>query len=382
MTQPEIIKSRMGFIVQEVRRRLFGMAFGPFYLLILGLAVLQNGVWYSPLARQYLLMSKDIFRNPFLGETAIEWVTSSFLGPALAYYTSMNRSLLSYCILQLAIFLVGFTALILVVRHRNGDFIARTVLIVFFLSPLPHVLFTWLGAPDILTTLLSMVIVVFWGNPVAAMIGGFLLGVNHPEQGATAMLLLTLFSLLTRRIRDTVAFALAGVGSLILGAWAVQWFFTRHNFDIVFTRVDYIIGMGLPAFLRSALSEPFALLFSLYNALILFVAVYLWFFWRKGRLAVAFVSCSLLAFVSILFTLDQTRVFAILTFPPLLLLVMSPSFQEMEPTQKEFFESVLAIAFIAGILIPRFVVWNGSVSSSAYAHIIAYLHAPSGPLPP
>jgi len=382
MTRSEIIKSKVILAIRQVTRRLFGISFWAFHVLILGLSVLQNGLWYSPQTVLFWLASKDIFRNPFLGQADNEWALSSFLGPALAYFTSTNRSILSYSLLHLVVFVVGFTALTLVIRHQYGDFVARASLIVFFLSPLSNVLFTWLGSPDTLTTLLSMAIVVSWNNSWALPICGFLLGVNHPEQGSIILLLLTLFSLLTRTRRETIQFALTGMGALLVGALALQWYFFIHHFEVLYTRVEYILLEGPFPYVKATFSQPFALVFSLYNVLLLFIIGYLAYYSRNRKIARAFVVYSVLAFMVMLVTLDQTRVFAILTYPAVLLLVLSPSFQHLEPADREFFEILLGISFLIGILIPRFTVFNGNVFFSAYPDIIGFLHNPDGPLLP
>ena len=373
-TKAEIITRRAAGFVHAIKTRLFEMAFWKFYLMVLLIAMLQNGVWYSPLALQYWMMSTDILHNPFVSQNNVEWVLSAFLGPALAYFLHMNGSVLAYCILQLSIFLLGFTALIFIIRRRNGDYIARCLLLVFFLSPLPNILFTSLGTPDVMTALLAIAVAAFWEELPVVFVGSLLLGVNHPEQANLIVLLMVLFSLFTRRLRQSAGFALYALGGLVLGEVLLQWFLSSHNFDIVFTRLDYVMGMGLGSFIESGLSEPFALLYSLFSLTLPFVVAYLLMFGRKNRIAPAFMLCSLIALASMLFAFDQTRVFSLMTFPLLCVLVLAPAFQRMQSSDAEFFKALLAASFIAGILIPRFVVWNGSVSSSVYPHILKFLH--------
>ena len=374
MEPSELLKKRVVSFYQKTAQLVFGMKFWGFYCLVIMFSVIQNGVWYSPQTERLWLMSKDIFTNPFLGNPNNQWLLSSFLGPMLGYFTSMNQSIWSYSLLHLIIFLVFFTILIAAIRNRNGDFIARTVLIIFLISPISNVLFTWLGSPDILTTLLSMMIVVFWDNSLVLFVGAFLLGTNHPEQGLVILLLLTTFSFLTRSKKETIGFALIGLGSLVLGKLLIELFFHIHHFDVEFSRMSYIPKTGLFRYVKSTLSNPFALLFSLYNVLILFIATYVSYFWKKEKSAIAFVVYSLLAFITILITLDQTRVFSILTFPALLLLVLTPSFQNLKLGEKEFFKNILAISLLAGILIPRFTILDGTIYYSTYQSLVVFLH--------
>jgi hypothetical protein len=203
-------------------------------------------------------------------------------------------------------FVVFFTVLILVIRNRNGDFIARSVLIVFFLSPISNVLFVWLGTPDILTTTLSMMIVVFWNNSIALFVGAFLLGINHSEQGLAILLLLTIISLLTSSKKETTRFGLIGFGSLLLGKLTLGWYFHCYNIVVEYSRLDYISNAGLSRYLTAFFSNTPALLFSLYNVLIIFISIYVFYFWDKDKICIAFVIYSLLAFIIMLITLDQT----------------------------------------------------------------------------
>lgn len=374
MQQSELLKGRIASILQKIAQLIFGIDFWFFYCLVFILSILQNGVWFSPQTERLLIISKDIFKNPFLDQPTNQWLLSSFFGPILGYITSTNKSLFTYSLMHLVIFVIFFTILIAVVKRRYGDFIARSVLIIFYLSPISNVLFTWLGSPDILTILLSMMIVIFWDNLIVLFIGAFLLGINHPEQGLIILLLLTIFSFLTSRKKETIKFALIGLGSLLLGKLLVEWYFYSHNFAVEFSRVDYISNAGLFLYVKATFSNPFALLFSLYNVLAIFITTYIIYYWKKEKISFAFIVYSLLAFIIILITLDQTRVFSILTFPGLLLLVFSPSFRSLESAEKEFFKRVLTISFVAGILIPRFVVWMGNIYYSAYQNLIGLLH--------
>ena len=375
MQPSDRVRQLIAAALSGLARRVFGMPFWILYVLVLGFCLFQNGFSLSPQTSGLFLVSADITRNPFIYRRADEWLLSSFLGPLLASVTSMNRSIEYFALMHLAIFFVFFTVLVVLIRRRNGDFAARCVLLIFMLSPLSNVLLTWIGSPDILTALLSMTIVVFWNNPIVLGLCAFLLGTNHPEQGGIILLLLTMLSALTRKARTTLRFAVVGLGSLALGIAAVQWYFDRHNFEIVFTRLDYLQVYGLFQYVRATLSNPFALVFSLYNVLVLFVAAYVAYFWKRERIALGFLIYSALAFIVILFTLDQTRVFAILTFPALLLLALSRPFSSLEGAERHFFEVVLVIALTVGILLPRFVVWNGSVYVSAYPSIFHALQA-------
>jgi hypothetical protein len=84
----------------------------------------------------------------------------------------------------------------------------------------------------------------------------------------------------------------------------------------------------------------------------LFVVVYLAYYWRSHRTALAFGACSLAAATVMLFTVDQTRVFAVLSFPLVLLLILRPPFLELPSSERPFFENVLALVLLAALLAP------------------------------
>jgi len=375
MKHSEILNNYKTFFFYKLPQFIFGVKFWWFYSSILILSILQNGVWYSPQTERLWLMSENIFANPFLDQPKNQWLLSSFLGPLLGYVTSANRSIYLYSLLHLIIFIIFFTVMIAVAKQRHGDYIARSVLILFFLSPISNVLFTWLGSPDIITFLLSMALILFEKNIPVLVISAFLLGMNHPEQGLVILILLAIFTCTSgERPKEVFKFALVGIGSLLLGKFLVGWYFEIFNFDVTYSRAEYISNGGLYLYVKSTLSNPFAMMFSLYNILYIFIAIYLAYYWKKEKIAFAFLVYSLLAFTVILFTLDQTRVFSILTFPGLLLLVFSPTFRDSPTEQKEFFQNVLSILLLAGIFIPRFTILNGEVHFSSYQYLVETLH--------
>jgi hypothetical protein len=100
---------------------------------------------------------------------------------------------------------------------------------------------------------------------------------------------------------------------------------------------------------------------------------YILYFGIRARESIAFAVCNILAFITILFTLDQTRVFALVIFPVWLLLITSPAFLGLEAQEREFFKRLFAYSLIAGLLVPRIVVWDGNIYSSVFFQSITYV---------
>jgi hypothetical protein len=174
------------------------MNFSVLFGLLVILSIIQNGIWYSPQTERLLLVSQNIFRNPFNEQVTNQWLLYSFLGPIIGYLTHLNSSLITYSLLHFAVFLLLFGVFLIVVRYRMGDFAARIIMIAFFLTPLPNIVFTWLGSPDVFTILLAGTIVVFSSNPACLFPTYFLMGINHFEQGSIILALTTIFMGITR----------------------------------------------------------------------------------------------------------------------------------------------------------------------------------------
>lgn len=369
MKQSAILLEQASNLLQRVIKFIFGIHFWLFYSFILIISGLQNGLWGGLQTYLLFLISEDIFKNTLATHPLDQWMYTSFLGPVLAYFTFFNQSVYTYIVLQFTIFFVFFPLLILALRHRHGDFSARTFLLFFFLSPLANILLTWLGTPDMLTILLLMLFIIFIDKPPVVFLAIFLLSINHFEQGAVVCISVIIFSWITGRNRIASIFALI---ALILGKISLDWYFVSHNFGVEYSRLDYVEDAGRYQYFRAFLSNPFALFFSFYNLFGIFLAAYLVYFGKKSRITIAFLVYNVMAFLVVLITLDQTRVFAMLTFPAVLLLLTSPQFQQLEESEKDFFKQVLAIIFILGLWMPRFVVWNGDVFYSSYVHLVEY----------
>lgn len=335
-------------IVAFAREFIFGIHFWIFYLLILAICILQNGFWYSSFAPGFALLSRDLTHNPMAHDPGAQWALTSFLGPVLAHFVRIQTAQ-AYAWMQLSLLLCIFTLLIAVIRRRHGEFAARAVLILFLASPISTVLLTWLGSPDVLTFLLSVGVVLLRSNAIGLFVVSAMLGTNHPEQGLAILGLIGIDTFFRHQRRVTLQYAIAAFGGLLVGAGIVQWWFRAHDFGLLFTRTNYIAAQGLGEYARQLAHAPLALFLSLFGGSVVFVIADLHRFQSK-----AFLLQGASAFLLVCITFDQTRVFALLTFPALLLLALTEN-QE----KQTWSETILTLTLLAALILPRLIVHGG-----------------------
>lgn len=371
LTRSQVINKTLRVFLENVKNRLLGMRFWFFFVLILGLTILQNGIWYSSQSNYLLLISQNINSNPLLNQQEHQWLITSYFGPLLANIFGSNSSLFSYIIFHF-FFIISFLIILTkIIKIKFGEVIARYFLIIFFLSPLSNVIFTWLGSPDVFTLVITSLLVIFRWNFLIVSLCSFLLGINHFEQGVAILTLMTFFSIVEGGNKKMITFfALTSIGFLIIGRLLLSFYFEKLDFNLAYNRAEYIKVTGIKKYMLSTLSNPFALIFSLYNTLYIFVVSFVIYFWKRERIVVSFLIYNLGAIIAILFTLDQTRVFSILTFPSILLLVFSPTFIKLPESESNFFKKIFTISFFLGLLIPRYTVWEGSVFFSSFRYLL------------
>jgi hypothetical protein len=118
---------------------------------------------------------------------------------------------------------------------------------------------------------------------------------------------------------NIVALALgAAIGRLLLAGF--HWAF---GIDTSTSRIEYARSLGTERFVESSIDGGLILIFSLYAAWWIVVA---WLGWhaarRAPRLAVALVVVHTVLAVAVFVTRDQTRVFAMLSWPVVLWLLL------------------------------------------------------------
>ncbi|MGI9579208.1 MAG: hypothetical protein ACR2OH_13485, partial [Microthrixaceae bacterium] len=237
--------------------------------------------------------------------------------------------------LHLVVLVVGWAAVVALARVRFGHRTARTLSVLLAASPLVTVSMQWLGQPDPLTGLCGVAMVLVrrrW----AVLALGVLAGITHPEQAlfmagvaGTVRCLLPPGRPATGDSESapnspapTPAGVLAStalaVGGVVVGWAAVQLWFRVSDITLSTPRSDYL-SYGLGTFWDHHLTQPVGLLWTLWGPLwlviaaVAFAGIRRWLagtpaWWVMAALAV-------LALAPTLVTLDETRVYAVITAP-------------------------------------------------------------------
>lgn len=354
---------------------IFGVAYWKLLAAALAVAILQHGLWMPPSYNLLLSPAQQMFHNPFPDEPRKQWILFSFLAPALAYLTGMAGSAPRFALLHALIFLAGFPLLMYAFRRTYGDLAARMGLIAFFLSALPAVVFTWLGMPDSYTVLFILAVAAFFRNPPALVLSAALMGVNHFEQGIIMTILLCIFLLIAREpfsLRATLAGVASIVAGLVLGRLGLLWFFDRYEYRLTFDRVDYLMANWPGRYIKSLLKNLPVLIFSLYQLGIVPLGLYIAYF-RRSRPVLALTIVNALALAVMALMLDPTRVFALITFPVILLLFTAPRLSDLPPAELRAFQRAAALSSVGAVILPRLLIWDGAIISSAWGYLVSYL---------
>lgn len=257
-------------MIERINIFLFHTKFEYFFFGIIFLIILTNGVWFSPATERVLLISEDIFSNPFINKTTNQWLLGSFLGPVLGYILDMNKSIFLFSLMHLLIFIMFFYLLLRKIENDNR-YIARYILLAFFMMPISNIVFTWLGYADVFTVLLGVSLVIFRNNKIVLFANGFLFGINHFEQGVVVVFVLFVFYFFAENKVESFRFLLTSTIGILLGYIGLQIYFYIHDFNINFYRLDYIDNAGIFRYLRALFSNFFAEIFSFFNIFSFFI---------------------------------------------------------------------------------------------------------------
>lgn len=360
-------------ILNRLNNFLFTSKFEYFYVFIMLLSMIINGVWYTSGIPRILMISKDIFSNPFLEQVTSQWLLGSFLGPILGYIFHMNQSFFSFCIMHLVIFLLFFYFLLKSVdKHYKNS--ARYILIAFFVMPVSNIAFTWLGYADVFTILLGSGLVIYRKNLIIIFILGILFGLNHFEQGLVILLTLSIFYFLTENKLEIFKYSLIMLLGILLGYISLKLHFYIYNFNISFDRVSYIDNAGFYKYFATLFSNFFAEIFSYFNIFIFPLILMLNSLEKRNKnVSNGFIIGVVIIFFITIFTVDHTRVFNMVVFPLLIALFLNEEVQKIINLKEKRFNLIITFVFLIGIFIPNYYIWQGKIYASSWPFIFEYL---------
>jgi hypothetical protein len=372
--------------LDKVTAWLFGISFGKFVALVLIFAILRNGLFFVPniqvvwrISQEPTLPEGGRARTVLQKYADPQYLLTSYVGPLLAWKLHATGHYVTFALLHLAVLVLFFPFIMWQAHRRFGDSFARYFGIAFAVLPVSTTVFTWLGNSDVFTFLLAstiflgtcpsargrlnLVVELFFG--ILLFPAGFLLGVNHFEQGVFLVAFTTLAQWIVSgpvAIRPPWRIVWAGLG-LLFGKWWLHHWFAQHDIHLSYDRFYWVTKTGLSGFAQLFLVNLHPLLFSLFNVFwgaVLLLGVVIATKYSGRLMCLAFLFFLALASASV--TLDTTRVYALLSWPVVLAFILLAFNVDAayNPTNRKIMTAMLAF----GLVVPPLMVWQGTIQSS------------------
>lgn len=213
----------------------------------------------------------------------------------------------------------------------------------------------WVGSYDVFMVGLSSLVVVVHDRRVQALLG-FALAFTAFEQSVIVLVLLLLLSfvdIVEDRWRFVATAAGLVMGRIVLGLWLAA------N-DVHHGRLEFLRHFGVQHFLDQFWTGlPWLLLTGLGASI---VAVVFALRAEGARAQLMFVAVLIVALVPVALSEDQTRVFALLTWPPVLALMV----RFASRADGRAVRTVSLATLGASVVIPGVVVWTGHARLAAH----------------
>jgi hypothetical protein len=342
----------------------------PLWLLataLFALLGLANGITEKS-ADVILRYARTPFSPPPMGGSAY-LVTGPFT-VVLAHATGATRSVGAFTWFFFAltcgalVFAFGF------VRRAAGETMAKLAAVALFCGPLGAVLLTWLGKADPVTFALATVLV-FTRSPVVAFSLAVVGGTNHPEHMLVIVLVLWLVDAGDRHRMRNRALSVAALAGVVIGRGIVSLYLAGFGINGRFDRLAF--AQRDHSWIGDQLRHGGVLLaLSLFAAWWLFPVLVARRAWvHDRRVAKTWALALSIVMALTVATIDQTRVFAVLSWP----LVLWALRWSVEHFGEGVVRRLAACCLLLGVLVPfRLDVYEGV--ELAREHVF-FLTAPS-----
>jgi len=342
--------------------------------LLAGYCALVHGMWTVPMGASYQV-SKNPFINIYSQSPADQYNYDSLVIPWVAYASGLNRSPFLFACLNVTFIVAAISVLLNGVRRKWGIDFAKITILILGLDPVSATLLTWIGSYDSMTFILQSILFLT-GNWGGALVLGILGGLNHFPIALFSGTYFICFRgafLRHNKTKGTLLFYWAGLG---IGYAALKIYQYHYHLNISYDRFGAAERLGLKPLARMILTNWLATAFSFYNVLWMAVLCIVFFLYRRNARAFwCFVAGNCTFVLLAVVTLDTTRVFALLSWPMLawgVLAIFSYSkSQGLECYLKT--RAFLCAILIAGLVIPRVLVWEGRIQSSRHIDIVRAL---------
>ena len=345
-------------------RLLEGMIEHPLRTLLVCLAwsVFKAGLWLVPSIEHIVAMSADLRR--VMVPDGMHWIYGSFLGPVLAHVLGLTDRPIAFGALNLAIAVAAFIGCGMAIERRFGKEYCVLYGLLFAAAPISNPLFNWLGYADAVTFAMFTAIVISRA-PWVCFLLAIAMAWNHFEQSLAFLAIYVLFAHTAGFLKQEQSKLLAVGAAIVLTKTALTLYFTHAGMELQMSRFSYSVDHPdrLRHLLINFLSNPLVLAWSLFSG----AWLYIWTFFREGSAAANVKKAALLSLlvclVPVFVVADATRVFAMLSWPVLLLTILKPVPAWWATCRKAVFSSMCIAA-----LIPQIIVWDGWIYSSATLH--------------
>ena len=299
----------------------------------------------------------QIAQNPFVRDPQASFYQDSLLLPLVAHLFGLHNSLFLFHGLLLLCLLGAFVVAGSLTTQLHGRFVGALIAPAIAIHPVLLSTLNWLGSPDPITLLCTLVLALANGPWLLGIVAG--IGViNHP-QGLVAGGLLVLLRLSAAERAFSRWQALAILVGLSSGYLLVRAFLSYFDITITPSRLDFMFA-GIWLDLR--IKELPLSIFTLYGGLWFVVISCLGYGFRYApRYYGCFLLVQVLAATLTFFTYDTTRVFGLLT----LATVIHCMVQTLALARTRGDEAGLGWTFMlilsGGLLLPRYSSWNGTI---------------------
>jgi hypothetical protein len=327
----------------DILTRLSLPAFGVVLAAVLAAV---NGLRATPAMRSILKYARSPFHPPRLGNQG--YIVTSPVTPVLAHVLHATGSIDTLAGFHLALIVVVVGGSLAYVQRVEGDLTARLATLALFCGPLGAVLFTWLGVEDPVTVA-AATILVSTRRPRTAALAALVLGINHFEQGTVIVATLLVLDVADGfRLRHKNLFV-PSIGGLVAGRVVVALYLRVCHIDGSFDRLAWLRHAGTARMAHHAVESAPLLVVSLFAAWWIYVVVIGRDIWKRERRIVLGLAVAMAFVLAIMvFTDDETRVFALLSWPILLWSMR----WAVANVSRDRLKRVATWCLLAGVLVP------------------------------
>jgi hypothetical protein len=297
-------------------------------------ALVHNRLWAAPNLEAFADIARRLGSDPNGADSSSDYLLSNLSLPALARLTGQTEPH-RYATLHLVVLLVGLTLCVLLAWRRHGYRSARTLTVLLAAAPGVTVSMQWLGQPDALTFPLGIAAVLVRRRSAFAALA-VALGTTHPEQGLFVVAVAAVVRAWvlpepmvgpwSARLRRLAPELVVGTGGLVVGRLVTELYLRVFDIGVARPRSDYL-RLGADVLAEHHGLAPWSLVYLLWGPLWLVIAAVVVLRARPRRRGAAgspagvswavLAVLAALALVPVALTLDETRVYAMVTAPVL-----------------------------------------------------------------